>query len=87
MTLEFDKVVPQVERMGRALAARNITLSERGDYAWQILDAMSDLEAIHARIKLARERDAGFRGAAPLHEPVNRAYPRPKAPDLATILA
>jgi hypothetical protein len=87
VTLEFDKVVPQVERMGRALAARNITLSERGDYAWQILDAMSDLEAIHARIKLARERDAGFRGAAPLHEPVNRAYPRPKAPDLATILA
>ena len=87
MTLEFDKVVPQVERMGRALAARNITLSERGDYAWQIFSAMHDLDAIQARIQLARERDAGFRGAAPLHEPVVQAYPRPAAPELATILA
>lgn len=87
MTLEFDKVVPQVERMGRALAARNITLSERGDIAWQLFQSMSDLDAIHARIHLARDRDAGFRGAAPLHEAANRAYGLPPAPGLATILA
>lgn len=87
MTLEFEKVVPQVERMGRALAARNITLSERGEIAWQMFQSLGDLDAIGARIQLARDRDAGFRGAAPLHEPVNRAYPRPDPPPLATILA
>jgi len=87
VTLEFDKVAPQVERMGRALAARNITLSERGDLAWQLFQSLSGLDAIHTRIQLARDRDAGFRGAAPLDEAVNRAYPLPPAPDLATILA
>ncbi len=91
MTLEFEKVVPQVERMGRALAARNITMSERASEAWALLQALDDLETIRARIQLARERDAGFRGAGPLTgspgEPVNRAYPLPPAPDGATILA
>jgi len=91
VTLEFDKVVPQVERMGRALAARNVTLSERGETAWQLFQSLGDLDAIDARIQLARQRDAGFRGAAPLPAPVrervNRAYLLPPAPALATILA
>lgn len=93
MTLEFEKVMPQVERMGRALAQRNITMSERALIAWDLLQALDDLDAIHARIQLARERDAGFRGAAPpdpetgIREPVNRAYPRPALPERATIIA
>ena len=87
MTLEFDKVLPQVERMGRALAARNITMSERLEDAWQRLQRLTDLGTIHDRIQLARQRDAGFRGAAPLHEAVNRPYPLPASPDVATILA
>ncbi|NDJ78347.1 MAG: DNA double-strand break repair nuclease NurA [Chloroflexi bacterium] len=87
MTLEFEKVVPQVQRMGRALAARNITMSERSEDAWERLNRLGDLDAIHARIQLARQRDAGFRGAAPLNEPVNRAYPLPAAPPRATLIA
>ena len=85
--LEFEKVVPQVERMGRALAAQNVTLNERMDDAWEFFKSLSDLDAIHARIQLARQRDAGFRGAAPLNEPINRAYPLPAIPARATIIA
>jgi hypothetical protein len=87
VTLEFEKVVPQVQRMGRALAARNVSLEERAFEAWDRLQALGDLDAIYDRIRLARERDAGFRGAAPLGEPVNRAYALPPLPDRATILA
>ena len=91
MTLEFDKVMPQVERMGRALAARNITMSERASEAWDLLQSLDDLDAVRARIQLARDRDAGFRGAGPLKgtpgEALNRAYPLPPVPDFATILA
>jgi hypothetical protein len=87
VTLEFDKVMPQVERMGRALAARNVSLSQRADFGWQMFQRLDDLDAIHDRIQLARERDAGFRGAAPLGEPVNRAYPLPPVPARATLLA
>ncbi|NLF79434.1 MAG: hypothetical protein GX573_27390, partial [Chloroflexi bacterium] len=87
MTLEFNKVEPQVQRMGRALAARNMTLSERLDAAWERLLAQGDLGAIHDRIQLARERDVGFRGAAPLGEPINAPYPLPPLPSRATIIA
>ncbi|MBN1679412.1 MAG: DNA double-strand break repair nuclease NurA [Anaerolineae bacterium] len=90
MTLEFEKVVPQVERMGRAVAAHNMTMSERLLDAWEWFAEMGDLGAIHERIQLARDRDAGFRGAAPLkeiNEPVNYAYPLPAVPPRATIIA
>lgn len=87
MTLELEKVVPQVERMGRALAARDIDMTQRTIDAWEWLLALDDLDAIHERILLARERDAGFRGAAPLYEAINRPYPLPPLPDRATILA
>lgn len=87
MTLEFEKVIPQVERMGRALAMRNMDLSERALVAWEFFQQLNDLGEITERILLARERDAGFRGAAPLHEPINRAYTLPALPERATIIA
>jgi hypothetical protein len=97
LTLEFDKVAPQVERMGRALAARSITQTERLAEAWDRLQALDDLGAIRDRVQLARQRDASFRGAAPafhretgellIHEPFNRAYPLPPVPEHATIVA
>lgn len=93
MTLEFEKVLPQVDRMGRALAERSISMSQRAALAWDLLQAAGDLDAIRARVTLARQRDAGFRGAAPpdpdagIDEPPNRAYPLPPLPSRATILA
>jgi hypothetical protein len=73
--------------MGRALAMRNMDLSERALVAWEFFQQLNDLGEITERILLARERDAGFRGAAPLHEPINRAYTLPALPERATIIA
>jgi hypothetical protein len=73
--------------MGRALAARNITMSERLQLAWELFGQLNDLGAIEDRIQLARQRDAGFRGAAPINEPVNLAHPLPPPPEYATIVA
>lgn len=87
MTLEFDKVVSQVQRMGQALAARSTSMSERLALAWERLSLLGDVEAVQRRVDLVRERDAGFRGAALLHEPADRAYPLPPLPNRATILA
>lgn len=87
MTLEFEKVVPQVERMGRALAAQNLDDTQRTLDAWEDFQNLDDLAAIWDRIQLARQRDAGFRGAAPLEEPINRPYPLPAVPERATLLA
>ncbi len=88
VTLEFEKVQEQVSRMGRALAHLDAENSERLDLAWHILqEQASDLDVVNERIQLVRQRDAGFRGAAPLTEPLNRARDLPPAPDRATILA
>lgn len=94
MTLEFGKVQSQVDRMGRAFAQMNLDESERVRIALRLLDEKAgDLDAIHDRIQLARERDAGFRGAAPpdshlgIREPVNQAYDLPPVPARATLIA
>ena len=90
VTLEFDKVVPQVAKMGRALAARNSADSKRLEDAWEQFQQLNDLTEVHERIDLVRERDAGYRGVAPLKdstELLNRAYPLPEGPARATIVA
>lgn len=93
MTLEFEKVRPQVERMGRMIAHLTEDQSLRAENAWDILAGLGDLDAVWQRIELVRERDAGYRGAGPpdprlgIVEPLNRAYPLPPVPPQATILA
>jgi hypothetical protein len=93
VTLDFEKVSGQVERMGRALAARTTDLDGRLAEAWDYFKDLDDLGTIHERVQLTRERDAGYRGAAlpdahlEIIEPVNESYPLPPLPPRATILA
>lgn len=87
MSLQFEKVVPQVEKMGAALADRNDTVAEQTQLAGQQLMELNDLDAIWDQIMVARRNDAGFRGAAPFDEPINEAIPKPECPARATILA
>ncbi len=91
MSLHFEKVVSQVEKMGVALADRNNTVAEQTQLAGQRLMELNDLDAIWDRIMLARANDAGFRGAAPMEgalaEPINEAIPLVECPLRATILA
>ena len=91
MTLEFDKIVPQIQVMGHALAAADESASKVTDSAWEHFMALSDNTAIWDQVLIARQHDAGFRGAAPTEgmdsEPFNASYPLPRCPPQATILA
>jgi hypothetical protein len=91
LSLEFDKVVTQVEKMGAALADRSNTVAEQTQIAGQRLMQLNDPDAIWEQIMLARRRDAGLRGAAPmpvsLAEPINEPIPLPECPPRATIFA
>ncbi len=73
--------------MGVVLADRTDTVAEQTRLAGQWLLALNDLDAIWKQIYLAREKDAGFRGAAPLDEPINQPFSLPDCPAQATILA
>ena len=87
MSLEFDKVVLQVQQMGATIANRSVTVAEQTRNAGQLLLTLNDLDAIWQQIHVARDKDAGFRGAAPFEEPINVGFPLPEGPPLATILA
>ncbi len=91
MTLEFDKIVSQVQAMGQTLAADGAAATQIADKAWERFLALPDNETIWAQIYVAREYDAGFRGAAPTEwpnsEPFHSRYPLPECPTEATLLA
>jgi hypothetical protein len=87
LSLQFEKIVPQVEKMGAALARRNDTVAEQTQLAGQQLMELNDLDTIWDQIMVARRNDAGFRGAAPFDEPINEAISKPECPAQATILA
>lgn len=90
MPISYAKVKPQVEKMGRMIAYKTQDLSERAATAYNQFEDLPDNAEIQERVQLARDEDAGYRGAAPIAvdgEPINSKYPLPKAPASATILA
>lgn len=87
MTLKFDQVLDQVQRMGRSVAYRTQEASERGQRALDEWGNLGSLEAVHDRIRLVREKDAGYRGAAAHRELLNQAFVCPPAPDRAVVVA
>lgn len=92
MTLEFTKVVDQVQKMGRYLSKRDQSNASRLELALERFYQLTDLEPVHERIKLVRESSvSGYRGAAPAPRPYDEIIcgvgPVPEAPPLATIIA
>jgi hypothetical protein len=87
LSIEFEKVVPQVVEMGSTVASRSASIVEQTHTAGEQLMELNDLDAIWEQIMLARQKDAGFRGAAPFDEPINQPIPLPDCPSTATILA
>ena len=92
MSLEFNKVVEQVQTMGRYLGHLNQNLTSKLDLALERFYAATDLDAVHERIKLVRELSvSGYRGAAPAPRPYDEiicgigALPEP--PPSATLVA
>jgi hypothetical protein len=90
MALEFHKLTDQVDRMGQALANQKVDLDSKTEIALQILAAHEDpafLPYIHQRVQDAVTKDAGYRGARPLDEPIMAAYPAAPLPNSATVIA
>jgi len=92
LSLEFNKVVEQVQTMGRFLAHQangNATKLER---ALELFYAATDLDEVHDRIKLVRDSSvSGYRGAAPLPRPFDEIVcgvgDPPPMPDDGTVIA
>ncbi len=90
MTLEFHKLTRQVEQMGEVLAAQEEEIESRVGIAIQILEAHADeafLPYIHQRVQDAVTKDAGYRGARPLDEPMMQTFSPAPLPQAATIIA
>lgn len=92
MTLEFTKVVDQVERMGRYLGGRAEALVDRLALAVEWLAACDDLEVVHERIYAVRHSAvSGYRGAAPAprghDEIINGVGAAPPPPAQAALIA
>lgn len=90
MTLELHKLTTQVEEMGQALANHQEDIESKTAIALQILEAHADegyLIYILQRVQDAVDKDAGYRGARPLNEPIMNRYPASPLPSSASILA
>lgn len=92
VALEFNKVIEQVQRMGRFLSKRNLSRSDRLELTLERFYAATDLEAVHHRIDQVRNSSvSGYRGAAPLPRPYSEYVcgvgDAPPLPESATILA
>jgi hypothetical protein len=92
VSLEFNKVIDQVQRMGRFLGKRNLSQSDRLALALERFYAATDMDAIHDRIQLVRSAGvSGYRGAAPLPKAYSEFIcgvgETPPLPDCATLIA
>ena len=90
MTLEFHKLTLQVDRMGQYLAEQSEATQDKVELAFQIMEAFADeamIPLIQERVQDAVDKDAGYRGARPIDEPIAQAYPAAALPDSATLIA
>ncbi len=90
MALEFHKVTGQIESMARYFAEREIDNEDKIRIALEILREFAGearLPEIDQRVQDAIDRDAGYRGARPLDEPIMDTYPPGDLPESATLVA
>ncbi len=90
MSLEFTKLIGDIEKMGRYLAFRD--QEELIDRAVRILrDKGGDMDFVHQRIRMVRESDiSGYRGAAPpddFAEPFDAVLPPKPLPSEIIVIA
>lgn len=88
LALEFNKLMDQLQKMGRMIFEIDFDVGDRLEIALRRFQAASDLDFIHHRINMVRRPDvSGYRGAAPLHERICDTFPPPPVPPSATIVA
>lgn len=86
MTLELNKVAPQIDDMGRVLAERAGRVRRAVPAARSLLDLFA---ADGERLRAVAESDAGqrLRCASPLDERLDLARPAPAMPEQMTLIA
>ena len=92
MSLEFNRVVQQVYKMGVMLEHLDFDLTATIDIARKRFEDSGDLSEVNERIEWVRSSDiSGYRGAAPVDlpdaEPINAIIPEPELPEQAIIIA
>ncbi|MFN8530310.1 MAG: DNA double-strand break repair nuclease NurA [Anaerolineae bacterium] len=92
MSLEFSKVLDQVQTMGSYLKHKGDTASARLQHALDMFYACTDLDPIHERIEQVRKSSvSGYRGAAPAPRPYDEVVcgvkGAPESPEQATLIA
>ena len=92
MSLEFNKVMEQVQTMGRYLKHKGDSASNRLQRALELFLQCNELDPIHERIDLVRKSSvSGYRGAAPAPRPYDEIIcgvgEAPAAPEYATLIA
>jgi hypothetical protein len=92
MSLEFNRIVEQVYKMGAMLEKLDFDLTESIDLARTRFEAAGDLDYVRERISWVRSTDiSGYRGAAPTDlpnaEPINYIGKEPPLTNNALLLA
>lgn len=92
MTLEFNRIVEQVYKLGAMLTQLDFDLSDTLRIAIDRFENCSDLAAVWERIEWVRSSEiSGYRGAAPVElpnaEPINLIVPEPPCPARAMLIA
>lgn len=92
LSLEFNKVLEQVQTMGRYLKHKGDSASNRLQRAVEFFLQCTELELVHERIELVRKSSvSGYRGAAPAPRPYDEVVcgvgAAPEAPHEATLIA
>jgi hypothetical protein len=92
LSLEFNKIVDQVYKLGMMVQELDFDLHERLELARERFYATGDLESVQAWINLTRQPEvSGYRGAAPLDGPyaevICNTFPPPPPPPAATLVA
>ena len=90
--LEFNKVLEQVQKMGKMLDKLDFDVTDLLALAEERFNLAGDTDAVRERIAWIRGTDiTGYRGAAPLNlpdaEPLNLRVDPPAPVDAATIIA
>jgi hypothetical protein len=92
VSLEFNKLMLQVQKLGAMLENLDFDLRDKMQIALERFAGAGDLDFVRERIDIVRSTDvSGYRGAAPLDppygQPINLIYPPPELIDQATIIA
>jgi hypothetical protein len=88
MSLEFNKIVQQVQTMGQFLGHKDGSINAKLELALKLFYEADDLDFAHERIAKVRQSNSiSYRGAVPHDEVICEVFDRPPMPPSGTVIA